>query len=228
MTGSDATAALRPGEGFADWFERRLRSLAPRTHVTIDRALTPIDAREAGVLAAFWREGDVVRLALTLRSEALSTHKGQVSLPGGRRDPDDVSIQAAALREAEEELGIPPETVEVLGQLDELFSIGNYIVAPTVGWLAQRPKMIPSPAEVERVIEADVERLMSPDIYRREEVTRGDFVFPVHYYDYDGDVVWGLTGAVLHGLFRLVRGEPRNAESDTAESIRRYLSRVTD
>lgn len=213
------------GESFGAWFERRLRALT-RTESggVLGRDGLPETFKEAAVLAPFWRSGDSVQVALTLRSANLSSHRGQVSFPGGRRDPTDGSARAAALRETEEELGIVPESVEVLTRLSDAFSINGYVVSPFVGWLETEPAFRPNPAEVARVIVADVERLMAPEIHRCEVLTRGGERYPVHYFDYDGDVVWGLTGGILHGLFRRVRGEVIEP-ADGLASLRRYLAR---
>lgn len=213
------------GESFGAWFERRLRVLSrTESGEVLGREGWPATFREAAVLAPFWRAGDSVQVALTLRSANLSSHRGQVSFPGGRRDPTDASVREAALRETEEELGITPSSVEVLTRLNEAVSINGYIVSPFVGWLEREPSFRPNPAEVARVIVADVERLMAPEIHRCEVLTRGGERYPVHYFDYGEDVVWGLTGGILHGLFRRIRGEVIEP-ADGMASLRRYLAR---
>lgn len=219
--GSADTVARRADEPFAEWFRRRLSAVVEEDSSGIDRGLAP-EFKDAGVLAPFWREGDGVRLALTLRTAHLSSHKGQISFPGGRRDEGE-SLLDAALRETEEELGIPRSAVEVLGGIDDAWSIQGYFVSPYIGWLAGRPAFVPSADEVERVIVADVEKLMRPSVYRRHRMRHGSGTFYVHYFDYEGDVIWGLTGGILNRLFRQIRGQSVVDASDGEAGLRRFL-----
>lgn len=219
---STLEAERKPGESFADWFRRRLRALAEREPIAIDRSVAPA-FREAGVLAPFWEQDGGVHTVLTLRTPHLSSHQGQISFPGGRLDAGETSL-TAALREAEEELGIAPHRVQPVGQLDDAWSLHGYIVTPHVGWLPERPEFVPSPDEVERVIVADVERLMDPAAHRRQTWRHGVGRYPVHYYDYQGDVIWGLTGGILHRFFGLLRGLESAEDVDAERSLRRFLS----
>ena len=214
-------AARRAGEPFDSWFARRLESLRGYTPQEIVRP--PDGFRPAGVLVPVWRDEGRVEMALTLRTRTLSSHRGQISFPGGRRDPEDASIVATALRETEEELGIPADDVRIELRLDDAWSIQRYVVAPHVGWLPQRPEFVPSPAEIERIIVADVETLMAPERHRIERVHQGGVGFDVHYFEYEGDTIWGLTGGILYTLFQLVRGEPIAEESRGAHTLSRFL-----
>lgn len=219
----DATASRASDESFRDWFERRLQVLSQRPYRPIASDLAP-GFRPASVLAPFWPEGDSVSLALTLRTQTLPSHKGQISFPGGRVDLSDSSSEEAALRETQEELGIHPSAVSLVARLDDAWSIQKYLVAPHIGWLETRPEFDPSPHEVERVIVADVERLMSPDIHQAREMQERSHRFLVDFFDYDGDIIWGLTGGILATLFRLLRGETLGPESKGPETLTRFLS----
>lgn len=218
MTG---TAQRRAGESFAGWFERRLRALGAGTHDRIET--TPPGFRPASVLAPFWRVGDRVEVALTLRTQTLSSHRGQISFPGGRRDPDDPDLAWTALRETHEELGIPPDAVDLIGRGDDAWSIQRYVVATHMGWLEGRPDFVPSPAEIERVIVADVETLMDGGVHRVQRMRREGVSFAVHYFEVGDDTVWGLTGNILYGLFQKVRGAPIADESRGSVTLTRFL-----
>ncbi|MCB9520466.1 MAG: CoA pyrophosphatase [Myxococcales bacterium] len=213
------------GESFRSWFLRRLATeVAGREPVEIEPSLVPQQFKAASVLALFWPdEDDGVQLALTLRPASLSSHRGQISFPGGRIDDGDADAAAAALRETEEELGVPREDVRLVARLDDAWSVQGYLVTPFVGWLDHAPTLRPSPAEVARMIVADLERLMDPAIHRVQEVTHGRERWHIHYFDYDGDVIWGLTGGVLAGLFGLLRGEALDVESAGPRGLRRFL-----
>jgi 8-oxo-dGTP pyrophosphatase MutT (NUDIX family) len=221
---SESTASRVPGEPFREWFERRLLTLSERQYRPIASDLAP-DFRPASVLAPFWAEGDAVNLALTLRTQTLPSHKGQISFPGGRVEDSDLSSAAAALRETQEELGIHPSRVSVVARLDDAWSIQRYLVAPHIGWLDGRPEFEPSPGEVERVIVADVERLMNPEIHHARQMQERSHRFLVDFFDYDGDIIWGLTGGILATFFRLMRGEPLGPESEGPETLSRFLGR---
>ncbi len=177
------------------------------------------------MLAPFWPEGDSVHLALTLRTQTLPSHKGQISFPGGRVEDTDVTSAAAALRETEEELGISRSNVSVVARLDDAWSIQRYLVAPHIGWLESRPEFTPSPDEVERVIVADVERLMAPEIHQAREMHERSHRFVVDFFDYEGDIIWGLTGGILATFFRLMRGEALGPESEGPTTLSRFLGK---
>ena len=209
-------------ESFRGWFERRIHALAERPHRPIAPELAP-GFRMASVLAPFWGEADRVYLALTLRTQTVPSHSGQVSFPGGRMEPEDASPEAAALRETNEELGISPDAVSVVARLDDAWSVQKYLVSTHIGWLPGRPEFEPSPEEVERVIVADVERLMSPEIHRAKIMEERSHRFKIDFFDYEGDVIWGMTGGILATLFKLVRGETLGSEAHGPETLTRFL-----
>lgn len=209
---------------FAGWLEERLKALGGRSPRTIDDSAVPTAFRRAAVLLPLWRQGNTFETVLTLRTQHLSSHRGQISLPGGAIDPEDASREAAALRETWEELAIAPERVDVRMRLDDVWSIQRYHVTPFVGLVDERPRMVPNEHEIERVIVADLERLMDPECHTVQTVRRGGSSFDIHYFDYDGDVVWGLTGAILHGFFELLRGRDLPADELGAQTLRRFLA----
>jgi 8-oxo-dGTP pyrophosphatase MutT (NUDIX family) len=144
---------------------------------------------------------------LTVRGSGLRHHTGQVSLPGGRIDPGE-TIESAALREAYEEVGVEPETVEILGRLTPLeIAVSGHILNPVVGVTSERPVFRPHTVEVDRVLEAPLARLLAPDGIGQEERVQ---VRPPHarmqvpYFDVAGEHVWGATAMVLAELLALV------------------------
>jgi 8-oxo-dGTP pyrophosphatase MutT (NUDIX family) len=140
-------------------------------------------------------------MALTVRGSGLRNHTGQVSLPGGKVD-DGETIETAAVREAEEEIGVDPATVEVLGRLTPLhIPVSGFLLHPVVGCTSVRPAFQRAEWEVARIIEAPVQLLSDPRVVKREMRTRivnGQSIdIDVPYYDIDGEKVWGATAMVL-------------------------------
>lgn len=142
-----------------------------------------------------------LHLALTVRGSGLRNHTGQVSLPGGRVDTGE-TIEAAAVREAQEEIGVEPAAVEVLGRLTPLhIPVSGFLLHPVVGFTSMRPAFQRAEWEVARIIETPVSVLADPAVVKREIRTRVvqgqsiDVVVP--YFDIDGEKVWGATAMVL-------------------------------
>ena len=139
---------------------------------------------------------------LTLRPETMRKHPGQVSFPGGRIDPGDDGPVAAALREAEEEIGLPPAEVELIGLADRYRTVTGFEVTPVVGLVAPDLPLRPNPAEVADLFEAPLRHLLDPARQMmRSAVWRGR---ERHYYeiDYEGRRIWGATAAMIVNLSR--------------------------
>jgi len=139
---------------------------------------------------------------LTLRPETMRKHPGQVSFPGGRIDPGDDGPVAAALREAEEEIGLPPGAVEVIGLADVYRTVTGFEVTPVVGIVPPDLPLVPHPGEVAALFEAPLHYLLDPAHQReRTAIWRGR---ERHYYeiDYRGRRIWGATAAMIVNLGR--------------------------
>ena len=180
--------------------EAQLR-MAPKPRVGWDPLKFPDDARAGAALLLVYPHDDNVRIALTVRGSGLRNHTGQVSFPGGRVD-DGETFEQAALREANEEVGVDPRTVEILGSLTPLhIPVSRYILHPIVGFTAMRPAFQRAEWEVARIVEAPVSVLHDPKTIKREMRTRvvnGQTVeVDVPFYDIDGEKVWGATAMVL-------------------------------
>ena len=175
--------------------------MAPRPRTGWDPLRFPEDARAAAALLLVYPHDETVHIILTVRGSEMRNHTGQVSFPGGRVDAGE-SIEQAALREANEEVGVDPRTIEVLGRLTPLhIPVSRYILHPVVGHSSMRPAFQRAEWEVARIIEAPVPLLHLPETIKREtrkRVVDGNSIdVEVPFYDVDGEKVWGATAMVL-------------------------------
>src|SRR5689334_9037500 len=175
--------------------------MAPEPRVGWDPLKFPEGARDGAALLLVYPHDETVHVALTVRGSGLRNHTGQVSLPGGAVEAGE-TFEAAALREAQEEIGVDPSMVEVLGRLTPLhIPVSGYLLYPVVGSTSMRPAFQRAEWEVARIIEAPVSVLCDPGVIKREMRTRsvkGQSVdVNVPYYDIDGEKVWGATAMVL-------------------------------
>ena len=166
--------------------------LNPETVLPEGRILRP-----AGVLAAITEKPDGFHVILTKRSSALKHHPGQIAFPGGKQDEGDADVTAAALREAEEEIGLPRGQVEVLGHLPAHETVTGFMVTPVVGYVARPFDIIPEPDEVAEVFTAPLSHVLNAANFvvegRRWRGTRR-YYYAVPYGPY---YIWGATARML-------------------------------
>ena len=175
--------------------------MAPSPRHGWDPLKFPEGATDGAALLLVYPHDDTLHLALTVRGSGLRNHTGQVSLPGGRVDGGE-TFEAAALREAQEEIGVDPQTVDVLGRLTPLhIPVSGYLLHPIVGCTSMRPAFQRAEWEVARIVEAPVTVLADPAVTKHEmrtRVVKGQSIdVHVPYYDIDGEKVWGATAMVL-------------------------------
>ncbi|MBI3960712.1 MAG: CoA pyrophosphatase [Chloroflexi bacterium] len=182
----------------------RLMSPIPRAG-TEPGYVPPLPPRRGGVLVLFYPHNDVPYLALILRPTYDGVHSGQVSFPGGGEEEMDTDLIATALREAYEEVGIPPEEVEIIGHLSKLYiEPSNFEVYPTVGWMAQRPTFRIDPNEVARLLEVPFSAFQNPiNRYEEQWTLRGRQV-QVPFFKIQGQTVWGATAMILSELMAVM------------------------
>jgi 8-oxo-dGTP pyrophosphatase MutT (NUDIX family) len=159
------------------------------------------------VIPVYRRNGDP-HLLFTRRSDKLSTHRGEISFPGGGRAPEDKTLAETALRETHEELGIKPETVRLVGAFDAVLSIHGFCVTPYVGEIPSPPVPQVNFDEVAEVIEVNVMRLLNEKIHRVEPRMRLGQLVNIHYYEYDDHLIWGMTGRIVNDLLVWLTAQP--------------------
>ncbi|MDE0392724.1 MAG: CoA pyrophosphatase [Rhodospirillales bacterium] len=160
----------------------------------------------AAVLVAVIEREGAHSVLLTRRAERLARHAGQISFPGGRADPGDGTPQKTALREAEEEIGLPQANVQIMGRLDDYLVGTGYRITPVVGFVAAPPAFEPDTQEVAEVFEVPLPFVMDPANYGRDKLTVGGVERRFYVLPYGAYHIWGATAAILVNFRDAVRG----------------------
>jgi 8-oxo-dGTP pyrophosphatase MutT (NUDIX family) len=170
--------------------ERRPRAPEPGT-----------ECRRAAVLIPIVLTAEGARIVYTLRTGDLRDHAGQVSFPGGSPEPQDGSLLATALREAEEEVDLEPDLVEVVGALEDMYiPPSRFLVRPFVGLLGEEAELALEPEEVESIFSVSLEELMSPQAFNKVVWERDGRPYEVPVFAVGGHEIWGATAAMTAGL----------------------------
>ena len=187
----------RMRDAIADVLRRRVASKVERADFRRAAVLLPLCIGDAGL-----------HLILTKRTELLPTHKGQISFPGGGFEEADGDLLTTALREAQEEIGLRQEDVEILGALDDTVTVtSRHVVRPFVGVVPHPYPYRLDPFEIERLIHLPISSLLRGAPFREETWEREGGPINVLFYDYGGDTIWGLTARILKHFIETV-GRP--------------------
>ncbi len=163
-----------------------------------DRSTFPPARPAATLLLVYPGPDGELTIPLTVRHPDLREHPGEISLPGGTVDADDPSHEAAALREAEEEIGVTPATVTIVGQLDEVWiPVSNFELRPFVGTAASRPDFHPHTDEVAEIVELPLRSLMTDDTIGEELIEGPGWMLRAAVYRHAGHRIWGATARTL-------------------------------
>lgn len=182
-------------------FKRQIQTaLTRRQRRTLD---DPALTCAAVLIPLLYREGEW-HVLVTQRTETVEHHKGQISFPGGACDPDDADVLATALREMSEEIGVPPEAVEVLGALDDFPTITNFVVTPFVGVISRPLTYRISHGEVAAVIEVPLSFLRDEAHLRIEQWEYEGRTHDVLFWDFGSYTIWGATARMLKNLLDLI------------------------
>lgn len=209
LEGVDSHLPTVPREEMTPQALRRRFALSPVwvPDVVRDRSASDRNPAEASVLVPIVMREEPTIL-LTLRTAKLSNHSGQIAFPGGKADPGDGGPAGTALREAEEEVGMEPQFVEVLGQLNNYVTVTAFNVTPVVALVRPDFTLRPNPDEVADVFEVPLEFLLNPGHHQRHfmewEGLRRDW-FAMPYQDGDQQrYIWGATAGILRNFYRFM------------------------
>lgn len=172
--------------------------------------------RQSAVLILLYPLDEQLVLVLTRRTEAVRDHKGQISFPGGAKEPDDASLQETAIRETEEELGISLTEARILGELTSLYiPASNYQIHPYVAYVAARPRFCPSLVEVAELLEVPLASLLDRSLRRTEKWLLHGKEVEVPFFLLQGHKVWGATAMVLSELAAMLEAAAAPASQES-------------
>lgn len=212
FTPDNWTTSLQAGapsrQPLQDWIAQRLvQSHEPVPHLDGRWNMSETELQEAtpaAVLVPLVNRPHGLQVLLTQRTSHLSDHAGQISFPGGRIEASDSTPIHAALRETEEEIGLPREQVKLLGRLRDFYIPTGYRVVPTVGWVEPPFDLKPDPHEVAEIFEVPLLHFCEPKEHViREEVFEGH-LRRFYAIPYEGRYIWGATAGILVDLFNVL------------------------
>ncbi len=164
-------------------------------------------ARKASVLLGLFAQNNETYLTFIRRASTLRAHSGEIAFPGGATDVNDLSPIVTALREAQEEIGLDPSRVEVLGIMPPVFTVvSNFLITPVVAYLPEGPGTLQlQTSEVAEVIFLPLQGLADPAIYHTEQWVRDEVPHTVYFFEYVSYRIWGVTARMLNTLLELLQ-----------------------
>jgi 8-oxo-dGTP pyrophosphatase MutT (NUDIX family) len=158
----------------------------------------------AAVLVPLFKKGEDCHLLFTKRSDQVKYHKGEISFPGGVVDEEDLELISTALREADEEIGLKKSDVQILGILDDIVTITQFIVTPIVGLFPYPYPFKVSEVEIAELIEVPLSSLLREKSFSEKEIIRGGQKEIVYAYQYEKHIIWGATARILKQFLDLI------------------------
>jgi|TARA_R110000782_G_scaffold237188_1_gene323492 8-oxo-dGTP pyrophosphatase MutT (NUDIX family) len=179
---------------------------APYRKADVDE-LTKKQARQSGVLILFYEKNNILHTVLIKRAINNSNHSGQIAFPGGKKEEHDANLIETALREANEEIGIVKEHVDVIGKLTDVFiPVSNFLVAPVIGFIDYSPTFTLQISEVYDIVEVEVQTLIHPNTFQQQMVKlSGGVQLKVPCFVVNKQIVWGATALMINELRYLIK-----------------------
>ncbi len=182
------------------------RMMAPNIRFTGKTYPNKKNSRDSGVLILLYPEMDSLYIPFIQRPNYIGAHGGQISLPGGKYEPNDINLRTTALRETKEEIGVPKDQIEILGHLSPIYiPNSNFNVTPFVGFVNNKPKFIADPYEVQNIIEAPLAQLLSDKSISTFKKEINGHTIEAPYYNIKGHVIWGATAMIISELKVIIR-----------------------
>jgi 8-oxo-dGTP pyrophosphatase MutT (NUDIX family) len=204
-----------PASGWMDTMRTRLVREWPARPLLSEKAGEGPLRQAAVLIPLFVRDGGLWTL-FTKRTEQVEHHKGQISFPGGRKDVGDETHWHTAIRETEEEIGVPRAGVRLLGVLPRLVTVTDFEVSPFVGAIPYPITFTPHAPEVDSIIEVPLDYLLDPQVVEERPVGWKGRKIPTLVYHYRGHAIWGATARILADFLEALRDEAPGAEKEPA------------
>jgi 8-oxo-dGTP pyrophosphatase MutT (NUDIX family) len=179
------------------------QKLSRNQHATLSHT----EMRQACVMVPLVLKEDQLHLLLTKRTDTVEHHKGQISFPGGMVDEEDESSNTTALREVEEEIGIPSSAINILGRLDDIHIPSGFVVTPIVGYIKSLAELKTSADEVAEVLLIPLEKFFDPSLRRTEIRELKGVARQVYLYDVWKEPVWGATAHIIKQFVDIILAE---------------------
>ena len=173
------------------------------------RHINDADRVQSAVLIPIYKNEEEYHIVFIRRTETVKTHKGQISFPGGTREVSDETLLDTAIRESDEEIGLLPDDIDILGELDdEVTTTSNYVVTPFVGVIPWPYSFVINKGEVDEIIRVPVAALMESECLKPDTEFLNGRKIESYTYDYNGNVIWGATARILYKLLGLIKQIP--------------------
>jgi 8-oxo-dGTP pyrophosphatase MutT (NUDIX family) len=211
-------------------YSKAIQSIQYKLHEHKPRTFDAPNLIQAAVLIPFFTKDDDAHILFTVRTEDVEHHKGQISFPGGAREDQDHSLADTAVRECHEEIGIPANSISILGRLDDFPTITDFLVTPFVATLPYPYPYKINTMEVAEILEVPLELFLSDKYFQVKNWKHEDKTYPVYFYQFNDHVIWGATAFMMNRFIDLIFGynpapqsiieDPRNGRY-LDENIRR-------
>jgi len=202
---SDLKALCGKPEKLVPHLKNKLAAHRPQAFVFSKKKSVP-----AAVLIPLYFKNNQAYLLFTKRTEMMERHKGQIAFPGGRRETEDADLETTALRETEEEVGIRKSDIEVLGRTDRFLTNTYFMVTPYVGLFDYPYPFVINKTEIERLIEVPLIHLLDKKNFEVKPFHKNGYAWMVHYYHFENDLIWGVTGFLLSNFLSIAFDCARN------------------
>jgi len=168
------------------------------------RAVERPSFAHAAVLVPLFKKGEECHILFTKRTDQVKYHKGEISFPGGAHDQRDSDLETTALRETYEEIGLKESDVQIIGILDDIVTITEFIVTPFVGLFPYPYPFKASPVEIEELIEVPISHLLNEECFGERVIVRGSRQEVIYSYQYERHIIWGATARILKQFLDLI------------------------
>ncbi|HLN72044.1 MAG TPA: CoA pyrophosphatase [Prolixibacteraceae bacterium] len=177
--------------------------------------------KPSGVLLLLFPDKGQIYLCLIKRPSTMTHHPGQISFPGGKVEKEDLSAEMAALREAQEEVGIDPSFVRIIGKLSELYvEVSKFLIHPFIAWADEKPDFIVNKSEVDELILLPLNELVANETIMETDMDTVTGQLRIKYYPFDSQIIWGATAMILSELIEILKKiQDRGVASDFKQNI---------